>query len=191
MNEGCNVDRWNGLDSIGIVRSWHDNISGDDQLYNAGCYQNFNNWDGEIENNVYEADVFEPEESEGYDCLVDNSQQLLYDEGDMSMQVDGCENAIAECQEEFHDDVDAYYGSNPRILFEVGGCNENDAIGEVDVMDIDAVGNEMMDVYDNAGDCFQEESYGGDDYYLQEDACYIYLDEDAFYDPDPGDIYVG
>ena len=48
-----------------------------------------------------------------------------------------------------------------------------------------------MDVYEDAGTYLQEESYGGDDYYFQEDACCIYLDEDAFYDPDPGDIYVG
>ena len=55
----------------------------------------------------------------------------------------------------------------------------------------DAIDDGIMDACEEAGIYLQEESYGGDDYYFQEDACCIYLDEDAFYDPDPGDIYVG
>ena len=191
LNEGCNVDRWNGLDSIGIVRSWHETIADDDQLLDAVCYQNLNYRDGEIENKFYEDDVFEPEESECYGCLVDNSQQLLYAEGDMSMQIDGGGNPLAHCHKEFYDDVDAYTGSDPGVSLQDESCNDNYAVGKVAVVDTDAIDDGIMDVYEDAGIYLQEESYGGDDYYLQEDACCIYLDEDAFYDPDPGDIYVG
>ena len=64
LNEGCNFDReWNDFDSSVILHDWHENISNVNQALDPECYQNFNNWDGEIENNVYEADVFEPEES--------------------------------------------------------------------------------------------------------------------------------
>ena len=69
--------------------------------------------------------------------------------------------------------------------------NTNDAIDDTDVMVAATNYSETTGAFDCVEDNFQGEYYGVDDYYLQEDACCIYLEEDAYYDPDPGDIYVG